>query len=294
MGQTLKVYINFIIGLLTVISVQAQQTIEGFEAPESILKSGNKLFVSNIGGAQFNPMAKDSNGFISVLSADGQVLQKKFQKGILNGPKGLAVIANTVYVADIDRVVGFNMTTGDQVFELTIPEATFLNDLCSADNNMLVVSESRKNKVYLINTSSKSYSFIGSIIGANGVTYKPSTHQLFACGMGSQSAGPGKLYVKDLSNKDTLFTELPGSPTGVFDGLELVDNDHLIVSDWISFSSDKGRLVVYDLRNHSNTVYSVNAGPADIYYDKASGTVYIPHLIKNQVAISKLADLKKE
>src|SRR5205085_1318269 len=156
----------------------------------------------------------------------------KFQKTVLNGPKGLAVIGNTVYVADIDRIVGFNINSGDQEFELLIPEASFLNDLCSAGNNRLVVSESRNNKVYLINTSSKSYSFIGSIVGANGVTYDASTHQIFACGMGSQSAGPGKLYVKDLNSKDTVFTELPGSPTGVFDGLEFVDKDHLIVSDW--------------------------------------------------------------
>ena len=294
MRNKIKLYIGVAFFLIGYTAVHAQQTIEGFEAPESVLKTGNKIFVSNIGGAQFNPMAKDSNGFISMVSADGQVLQKKFQKGILNGPKGLAVLGNTVYVADIDRVVGFNMNTGDQVFELTIPEATFLNDLCSAGNNMLVVSESRKNKVYLINTLAKSFSFLGSIVGANGVTYKPSTNQLFACGMGSQSAGPGKLYVKDLSNKDTVFTELPGSPTGVFDGLEFVDNDHLIVSDWISFSSDKGRLVVYDLKNHTNTVYSVNAGPADIYFDKASDTVYIPHLTKNQVEINKLSAMAKQ
>jgi hypothetical protein len=281
-------------GLLYFFNLSAQQTIEGFEAPESIIKTRDIIFVSNIGGAQANPMAKDGNGFISLLSANGNIIQKKFQKTVLNGPKGLAVIGNTVYVADIDRIVGFNINSGDQEFELLIPEASFLNDLCSAGNNRLVVSESRNNKVYLINTSSKSYSFIGSIVGANGVTYDASTHQIFACGMGSQSAGPGKLYVKDLNSKDTVFNELPGSPTGVFDGLEFVDKDHLIVSDWISFSSDKGRLVVYDLKNHSNTVYSVNAGPADIFFDQATGTVYIPHLTKNQVQIVNLRTMKKD
>ena len=32
-------------------SASAQKTITGFEAPESVIKSGNKLFVSNIGGS---------------------------------------------------------------------------------------------------------------------------------------------------------------------------------------------------------------------------------------------------
>src|SRR5438045_5636048 len=113
----------------------AQQTIDGLEAPESVLKIGDKIFVSNIGGAQPNPMAKDSNGYISELSADGKILQQKFQKGILNGPKGLAVSNNVVYVADIDRVVGFNINSGAQIFELKIPDASFLNDLCTAGNN---------------------------------------------------------------------------------------------------------------------------------------------------------------
>ena len=76
------------------------------------------MFVSNIGGAKPDPMALDSNGFISELSADGKVIHQKFQKGILNAPKGLAVVKDVVYVADVNRVVGFNARSGEQVFEV--------------------------------------------------------------------------------------------------------------------------------------------------------------------------------
>ncbi|MEJ0081989.1 MAG: hypothetical protein WDM78_13805 [Puia sp.] len=65
----------------------SQVTVSGFEAPESVIKSGDRLFVSNIGGAKGDPMALDSNGFISELSADGKIIHRKFQKGILNAPK---------------------------------------------------------------------------------------------------------------------------------------------------------------------------------------------------------------
>jgi len=271
----------------------AQQTIEGFEAPESVLKNGDKIFVSNIGGTQPNPMAKDGNGFISELSADGKIVQQKFQKTTLNGPKGLAVMNDVVYVADIDRVVGFNINSGEQVFELNIPGAAFLNDLCNAGNNMLAVSESMQGKIYLINIENKTSAFAGSIAGANGVTYDEKTKQLFACGMGAQMNGAGKLYVKDINSKDTVFTELPNSPTGVFDGLEMMDDDHLLVSDWISFNSDNGRLVVYDLKNHASTIYSVEAGPADIYYDRTSDKVYIPQMPKNKIIIESINSFTK-
>jgi hypothetical protein len=75
----------------------------------------------------------------------------------------------------------------------------------------------------------------------------------------------------------------------------MVDDNQLLASDWISFNSDKGRFVVYDLRHHTSTAYSFEegAGPADIYYDRASGTIYIPQMPKNRVVIENLNNLKK-
>ncbi|HEX3080734.1 MAG TPA: hypothetical protein VHQ04_09740, partial [Puia sp.] len=112
----------------------SQKTVTGFEAPESVIKSGDRLFVSNMGGTKPDPMALDSNGFISELSIDGRVIHQKFQKGILNAPKGLAVVKDVVYVADVNRVVGFNVRSGEQTFEVDIP-AKMLNDLCKVDDH---------------------------------------------------------------------------------------------------------------------------------------------------------------
>jgi hypothetical protein len=274
--------------------LHAQQTITGFEAPESVVKYGDKLFVSNIGGMSPNPLALDSNGFISELSADGKILQKKFQKSILNGPKGLTITGGVLYTADINRVVGFNINSGEQVFELNIPAALMLNDLCTIDDNHVVVSETISGKIYLVNITEKNYTFLGSIEGANGVTYDAKTNKLYACGMGVNMNGTGKLFVKDLAGKDTSFTQLPNSPTGIFDGLEMVDSDHLLVTDWISMNSAKGRFVVYDLKDHTNKVYSIDAGPADVSYDKASHNFYLPQMMKNSLLIENMSSLKAE
>ena len=106
--------------------------------------------------------------------------------------------------------------------------------------------------------------------------------------------GAGKLYVKNINSKDTVFTELPNSPTGIFDGLEMTDKDHLLVTDWISFNSDKGRFVMYDLKDHTIKTYTVDAGPADIHYDKASHTFYLPQMPKNSLLIEDLEKLKAQ
>jgi hypothetical protein len=275
------------------ISAFSQQTISGFEAPESVIKTGDRIFVSNIGGEKPNPMALDSNGFISELSADGKLINRKFQKTILNAPKGLAVARDVVYTADVNRVVGFNMRTGDEVFQIGINNAKMLNDLCKVDDKHLVVSETVSGQVFLIDIENKANRFLGRIEGANGVTYDSKKGLLYAVGMGANMSG-GKIYSKDIKSQDTVFTELPNSPTGIFDGLELFDDNHLIASDWISFTAKKGRLIVYDLDKHTTVSYDVDAGPADIYYDRSSKTVYIPQMMKNSLFIENFKNLQPQ
>ena len=292
--KKLQLSILFFIAIAMAETLYAQKTITGFQAPESVIKSGNKIFISNIGGAQPNPLALDSNGYISELSSDEKVIQQQFNKAVLNGPKGLAVIGNTLYTADINRVVGFNIASGEKVFELNFPDAKMLNDLCMIDDTHLAVSESIINKIYSIDLNDKTYKLLGSIAGANGVTYDSKTKQLFACGMGEQMNGTGKLYAKSLSNNDTLFTELTNSPVGVFDGLEMLDNDHLLVTDWHGADSTKGRIVLYDLKNNSTKSYTIDAGPADFYYDKASHSFYLPQMLKNSLLIEEVSKLKQE
>jgi hypothetical protein len=269
----------------------SQKTISGFEAPESVIKSGDRLFVSNIGGTKPDPMALDSNGFISELSADGSIIHQKFQKGMLNAPKGLAVVKDIVYVADVNRVVGFNVRSGEQVFEVSIPSAKMLNDLCKVDDKHVCVSETVSGQVLLIDLTDKSIRFQGSIEGANGVTYDEKTGTLYAVGMGPNMSG-GKLYQKNLKNTDTVFTVLENSPTGIFDGLEMFDNTHLIASDWISFTSQKGRLIVYDLNSHTIKTIEVDSGPADITYDPSSHTIFIPRMMVNSLVIEDIRKLQ--
>jgi DNA-binding beta-propeller fold protein YncE len=259
--------------------IKAQRVIDSLVGPESVLKVGDKLLVSNMRG-----------GFISELSADGKFIRKNFSKTVLHAPKGLAAINNTIYVTDTSRVVGFDIHSGEPVFELVIPEATFLNDLCTAGQNRLAVSDSKSDEIYLINISSKTIQFLGSIPGANGVTYNEKTKQLFTCGVGPQWNGQGKLYVKNLAKQDTPFTELRNRPTGFFDGIELMNDDHLIVDD----GSHGGRLFIYDLKKHSSISYALNYGAADLYYDKSSGDIYIPDLRKNRIVIENIKHLKKD
>ena len=90
----------------------------GFAAPESAYydAGSNALFVSSING---QILEKDGNGYISRLSLDGKVVAEKWATGV-HAPKGLRSARGVLYAADIDSVVGFDITSGKEVSRVVV------------------------------------------------------------------------------------------------------------------------------------------------------------------------------
>ena len=105
-------------------------SVGGFQTPESVKwdSAQDVYFVSNINGA---PSAKDGNGYISRLGPAGMVRDSAFIKG-LNAPKGMALVHDTLWVADIDQVRAFDARTAAPVATVPVPGAVFLNDIAAA------------------------------------------------------------------------------------------------------------------------------------------------------------------
>src|SRR3954469_9080776 len=75
------------------------------------------FYVSNING---NPSQHDGNGFIAVVRADSTGVVKMLVEGGKNGvtldaPKGLVIVGDTLWVADINHVCAFNRRTGAKI-----------------------------------------------------------------------------------------------------------------------------------------------------------------------------------
>src|SRR5881397_650410 len=83
---------------------------EGIAAPESVYVDTDSgfIFVSNINGM---PDARDGNGYISKLSSDGKMVTAQWVTG-LNAPKGLRSYKGTLWNADLDEVIGIDITSG--------------------------------------------------------------------------------------------------------------------------------------------------------------------------------------
>ena len=117
-------------------------TVTGLTRPNSAYyhQQSNSIFVSNYSGGRFN---KDGNGYITRLAPNGKVLAEKWATG-LNAPKGIRSVGSTIWVADVDEVVGFELTADGARLQsrIRIDGTRFLNDVATAPDGTIFVSDS--------------------------------------------------------------------------------------------------------------------------------------------------------
>lgn len=179
-------------------SAPRTRVISGFASPESVAGSGSRRFVSNI-GAKLAPLEKDGDGFISELDEAGNVVALR-AFAPLDAPKGMAVVGGTLYVADIDRVIGFDLGSRRRVVEIMSPKSpTLLNDLAVESDESLLVSDTLASRVYRLRLAERSMTEIADgIPGANGVVVDRSNATAYVAGIGPDLSG-GDLFAVPLT-----------------------------------------------------------------------------------------------
>lgn len=261
--------------------------IEGLAHPESVAGAGQYLYVGNV-GEKLQPSAKDGDGFISKVNMKtGAIEEMHFlpkEGATLNAPKGLTVVGNILYLVDIDRVVGFNLESGEMVFKLNIPEAGFLNDVVAKDPQTLYVSATNIGKIAKVDVPNQSYQFldIPKVDGANGLDLNADKTVLYCVGYGNN----GQIHQITLN---PLHSKTVTGYQGLLDGAQY-DKGTLYFSDWKS--SDKNG-IINTLDTQSNEIKTLDleelmGGPADFYLDKESKTLYVPAMLESKIYVVKL------
>lgn len=262
-------------------------TIDGFSSPESTLVNKKDLYVTNV-GVELKPTLKDGDGFISKLDLDGKIKELHFIDG-LDAPKGMASVGNTLFVADIDTLRGFDLKSKKEVFSLVFKDTKFLNDITVKDKNTLFIGSSDLSAVYEVDISKKSYKKIVDLTTANGLFYENGI--LYAAELGSSTEsmfdGKGRLFSIDLKNENKK-TQL-GTFQGVLDGVHKVGNK-IYVSDWVNFEKS-GIIRVYDLKTKEESILDLEKfkGAADFWIDEKSKKLYLPQMIGGKVSIIDLS-----
>lgn len=236
--------------------------------PESVLPDATHsfLFVSLIDGGGWDV---DGKGGVGKLGLDGHHYQY-WIKG-LNAPKGLGRHGNRLYVADISYVAVIDIAKGRIEKKIDIPGATGLNDITVDDAGIVYVSDSKAGKVYRIEKDVPTL-YMDDLPGANG---------LKATKNGLYILAKKAVLLADASKKLRTITDLPNGG----DGIELVGNGDLIVSEWIGYVyyvyADGKKELLLDTHNDKKNT-------ADIHYDAAAHVLYIPQFNGKAVSAWKL------
>lgn len=291
------------------LDIVLKETFEGFETPESVLRVADSLYVSQL-GAELKPSEMDGDGSIAELDMQGEVISRKLfpTAGILHAPKGMASLDNTLYVADINRVVGYALETREQVFELDLSTTgmTFANDLAQLDPDSLILTVTDLNKIYRIDVKAEGGEFLeipttGELVGPNGVAVveneRPQgnfvSRRVYIGGYGAEG-NPGMLssisFTMDIDDPSATFGDGSGPEvmpltdlTGSFDGLAVLNETHLLVTDWQG-EGDNGEFHVVNVESRDVQTFPIPApSTADFYWDAETQSIWLPTMMTNQV-----------
>src|SRR5690242_4947390 len=261
--------------------VLAQITVTNLQSPYSFVSSssGKEYFISSVNG---DPDAADNNGFITKLDASGKLVNLKFIQGGLEGvtlhaPKGMALVEQTLYVADLDQLRAFDTVSGKFVGAVPVPAAPgesppSLTDVAYNGAGLLYCSDRHANRIYRVELPQRKMTLLvadPALAGPAGLAVHPKSGQLIAV-----SWEKGKIFaITPEGALSELFSN--GFFSSRFTNLRGVDFDrwgNMYVSD---FTTGKVWRMTWDKRFQVIAEYLPS--PGDLGIDRTNNLILVPY-----------------
>jgi hypothetical protein len=266
---------------------------QGLQTPESVRYDADQdvFFIANISG---HPTRKDNNGWIGRVTAGQPGPAAVFIAGgrdgvFLHAPKGMAIQGDTLWVADIDILRGFDKNTGKFVAAVGFwsKNVAFLNDVVLGGDGALYITDSGMTfdeagemkpapggpRIYRLAGRAMTEELKGDVIpGANGIAYDSANTRFILGTFGS----------KELKTwRPGALPEPLATGPGMYDGVEIV-NGRVYVSSWADSA-------VHVLENGALRPFVRNLpSPADIGVDTKRGVLAVPRFNDGRVEYYKL------
>ena len=266
------------------ILVPAWQSQATFEHPESVVYDSQHdlLFVSNVNGA---PNEVDGNGYISQLSVDGKLIEQHWLTG-LDAPKGLTIVGDTLYVADINQLVAIDIKHKKISKRYPVSDAKFLNDVVADTAGNVYVSDMLTNTIHRL-TQGKFEVWLhdDALEYPNGLLIKGDN--LIVASWGVMTDGfvtdiAGHLKTIDIASKK-IQSLGDKTPVGNLDGLESDGEGNYFVTDWMV-----GKLLHIEPNGISKTLISLEPGSADLTVLAQQKLVIIPIMLSNNIVAYRI------
>ena len=264
---------------------------EGLKFCEGTVPYRQMILVSNFGSDELDPLNTNGKGYIMAVETHSDEPQLKTfipADGNLSGPKGMAVHEGRLFIADVGKVVVYNLRNlKEKPAIVKFPEGDdFVNDIVAV-SDLILVSVTNTGRIYAIDASKETDfsravpKLAGNVPGANGMAVVGTTLYVASYNpSGTPSAG-NVIYYFDLlapgSDMQKLSDDiLPGQ----YDGIAVSeDGTKLYFSSWAAGEA-ASKIYTYNLAN-KEPVQTLDlgidfGGPADISIK--GGCLWIPDL----------------
>ncbi len=256
--------------------VEAWRTDTLLQTPESVILDKNRdiLYVSNL---NFEPRKKDGNGFISKMDKTGKITELRWIEG-LSSPKGMAIIGDTLFAADVDEIVVMDINKGEIIRKIPVAGAGMLNDITSDNEGNIYFTDTDANKIHKYSGGILTDWLTEGLNGPNGILYD-SIRLLVA------SQGGKDFASVDISTKTrTLLTEGVGRGDGIaFTGIP----GYYIVTDW------EGEIFMINPDNSKVSLLrtkEAGSNTADIAYIPEMNLLLVPTFFRNCIVAYRLTE----
>lgn len=271
-----------------VAGVQAEPplfSITGLDGPEAVRYDPHQdvYFVANWGPDADDE--RDANGFISrVDAASGEIQSLRFITGStatpLHMPRGMFILGDTLWVADVDGVHGFHRESGEQIAFVDFREFEpgFLNDVAATPGGTLYVTDTGRGRIYRIREGAAEIAVDDPRTGPpNGITWDPDRQAFLLAPWGDETML--RAYHPD---SDTIrdILRLPG---GRFDGIEVGEAGVLVTSQ-----ADSSVYLIQD--GPARPLVRTPGRGADIGLDTRRQRVAVPYIRLDRVDIWRVGD----
>lgn len=242
----------------------------GFAMPESVIfdADNNRLIVGNM--VTFGPDG-GADGYLSIVSPEGEMVTERWATG-LKDPKGMAILGDKLFVADLDGLAEINLGDGTLITVHALEGAQFPNDVAT-DGDSVFVSDFFGQAIYRVsNGSVEQWLASEELQTPNGLFVDGDRLIVGAMGTGMKPDFSfetiGGLLAVDLGSK--AISALEGATAmAMTDGVARM-------GDWLIFDDNpSGTIYAYaEAEGTASAVATIAPGAADLSVE--GDMIYVP------------------
>ena len=259
-------------------SFEIKWIVDGLNQPESVIydEKSDAIYISNING---DPLKLDNNGYITKISVNGQIMEKKWISG-LDAPKGLAVSKDFLYVSDVNKIWKISIKNKSKELFM-IKDAGFLNDLVAHKDGTIFASDMFKNRIYRLKNNNLTIWKQSKLLESpNGLLIEGNFLIIATWGKikkGFETDVKGKLIKVNMESRQ-IKKFFSTRPIGNLDGLVFNKNNGYLSTDWVN-----GKLITIDKKGIAIDSKKINKGAADLGILMHKNLILIPMMQNNNL-----------